>query len=146
MSIIYNHEFDFQDEKENADCNEKCFQKATEQRVSNEMYQTMYKRAELELEASAKVIEELKTHLEDTVALLNVEKGRSRRLQAVNKRLERDIDRITFDQEELYKESEITEHLLESKDKEIESLLAQINLLVQIGTMKEKDPACTLQS
>eukprot|EP00546_Thalassionema_frauenfeldii_P006157 CAMPEP_0178921412 /NCGR_PEP_ID=MMETSP0786-20121207/15548_1 /TAXON_ID=186022 /ORGANISM="Thalassionema frauenfeldii, Strain CCMP 1798" /LENGTH=140 /DNA_ID=CAMNT_0020595591 /DNA_START=100 /DNA_END=522 /DNA_ORIENTATION=+ len=139
-------EFDIRDEKENANCNEKCFQKAMEPRVSNEMYQTMYQRAELELEESAKAIEELKTQLEDTVALLNVEKGRSRRLQAVNKRLERDIDRITFDHEELYKESEISEHLLETKNKEIESLVAQINLLVQIGTMKEKDPACTLKS
>mmetsp|Transcript_13015 Transcript_13015/g.20198 ORF Transcript_13015/g.20198 Transcript_13015/m.20198 type:complete len:156 (+) Transcript_13015:107-574(+) len=134
----FNDIYRLEDEKKNnIENNDR--QEVTDQRFPEGMYERMCKQAEFELEESDEEIEELKKCLDETIALLNVERGRSRHLQAVNKRLERDIDRIAFDEEELRKESELFDHLLESKDKEIESLFSQINLLVQTGTMKEKN-------
>merc|ERR1711920_459077 len=106
---------------------EKPFQRITkteEHGTRDASYKKAYDHVKLELEQHAIEIKELKKKLEETSVLLNKERARSRHLQAVNRRLERDVDRITFDQEELCKESEITDQLLESKDKEIGSLVA----------------------
>eukprot|EP00547_Thalassionema_nitzschioides_P004454 CAMPEP_0194203064 /NCGR_PEP_ID=MMETSP0156-20130528/2950_1 /TAXON_ID=33649 /ORGANISM="Thalassionema nitzschioides, Strain L26-B" /LENGTH=163 /DNA_ID=CAMNT_0038928737 /DNA_START=172 /DNA_END=663 /DNA_ORIENTATION=- len=112
--------------------------KVIDPNVIGGIYERMYEHAKLQLEESATEIEELKNRLEETTTLLNEERGRSRHLRAVNKCLERDIDTMEFDQEKVIKEAQLSQHLLSSRDKEIESLVAQINLLVQIGTIKDK--------
>jgi len=110
-----------------------------ELQVSHDIWEKMYKHVKHELEENTKEIQILKEKLAEMNYLLNTEKGRVRHLNAINKRLERDIDEISFDQEELHRDSIMSRQLLASKDKEIESLVAQINLLIQVGTMRRSD-------
>lgn len=114
-------------------------QEEIELQVSHDIWEKMYEHAKLELEENAKEIHDLKEKLADTNSLLNAERGKVRHLHALNKRLEQDVDQVWFDQEELHRESIMSKQLLASKDKEIESLVAQINLLIQVGTMRRSE-------
>mmetsp|Transcript_22158 Transcript_22158/g.33607 ORF Transcript_22158/g.33607 Transcript_22158/m.33607 type:complete len:247 (+) Transcript_22158:156-896(+) len=124
----------FLDENEQGDRQEEI-----ELQVSHDIWEKMYKHAKLELEENAKEIHNLKEKLVETDSLLNAERGKVRHLHALNKRLERDVDQLWLDQEELKRDSTVSRQLLASKDKEIESLVAQINLLIQVGTMRRID-------
>mmetsp|Transcript_19684 Transcript_19684/g.29209 ORF Transcript_19684/g.29209 Transcript_19684/m.29209 type:complete len:150 (-) Transcript_19684:328-777(-) len=113
--------------------------------ASPEIFKGMYDNAKLKLKESLKEIDNLKEKLAELNALLRSERRKADHSLEINKRLKREIDDICFDEDELLESLAALKQLSLSKDREIETLVAQINLLIQIETFKNQDPSSSTE-
>mmetsp|Transcript_27305 Transcript_27305/g.40312 ORF Transcript_27305/g.40312 Transcript_27305/m.40312 type:complete len:150 (-) Transcript_27305:71-520(-) len=109
-----------------------------ELQVSMKKNMQMYNDTKYKLDGQVEYIDKLKENLTEAENQLNREIGRARYLNALNKNIGKEVDEITLAKVERHKESQRMEELMEAKDKEIESLLAQVNLLMQVTEEKQR--------
>jgi hypothetical protein len=78
----------------------------------------------------------IKRELAEAKRSFNAEKGRTRHIKAVNKAMDKELAKIADERDSLYEKCLDFEELVASKEKCIASLVAQVNLLIQVGSMK----------
>lgn len=78
----------------------------------------------------------IKRELAEAKRSFNAEKGRTRHLKAVNKAMDKELAKIADERDRLYEKCLDFEELVAAKEKCISSLVAQVNLLIQVGSMK----------
>mmetsp|Transcript_5722 Transcript_5722/g.9485 ORF Transcript_5722/g.9485 Transcript_5722/m.9485 type:complete len:296 (+) Transcript_5722:130-1017(+) len=84
-------------------------------------------------------LEDLKEELEDLNYFMGKEQSKAREMKVANCTLQEDLAVMRHDRDKLFEECITMKTLLASRDKDVESLVAQVNLLIQVGTIKRRD-------
>ena len=98
-----------------------------------------YKRLLADYNDQDEDLKEVKDELSVTEYLLSKEKIKRRQMNATHAELKEDFQGLLDDREKLYEECAKMKKLLASRDQDIASLVAQVNLHIQVGTMKLLD-------
>ena len=98
-----------------------------------------YKRLLADYNDQGEDLEEVKDELSAAESLLSKEKTKRRQRDATHAELKEDLQRTLNDREKLYEECAKMKRLLESRDQDIASLVGQVNLLIQVGSMTRSD-------
>ena len=98
-----------------------------------------YKRLLADYNDRGEDLEEVKDELSAAESLLSKEKTKRRQRDATHAELKEDFQGLLDDRGKLYEECAKMKRLLESRDQDIASLVAQANLHIQVGTMKLSD-------
>lgn len=92
------------------------------------------------VDQQAEEIEETKRQMKESVNSLNLERGRARHLEAKNGRVQRDINGSELADEGLTGGEQALQQLLDEKDREINGLMSQVDLLMQVWDEDEWIP------
>ena len=98
-----------------------------------------YKRLLADYNDQGEDLEEVKDELSAAEYLLSKEKTKRLQMDATQAILKEDLQGTLDDCEKLYEQCAKMKRLLESRDQDIASLVGQVNLLIQVGSMTRSD-------
>ena len=80
----------------------------------------------------------LRLELEDTKTLFGSARGEMHKIRMINLELEQELDMVVKERDELQDQCVSLQQKLHKRDKDVEALMAQVNLLIQVSTMKKR--------
>ena len=107
--------------------------------TDSKKWKQQYKSLLADFQDQQEDLEKVKDELSDTQHLLSEEKAQRRQTNAMYADLKEDLRSKIDDREKLYEECVKVKQLLASRDQNIASLVGQVNLLIQVGSMKRSD-------
>jgi hypothetical protein len=84
-------------------------------------------------------VEDLREEVEDANYFLGKEQLKRRDMKVANHELQKEVEGVLHDRDKLFEECLMMKALLTSRDQDIGSLVAQVNLLIQVGTIRRFD-------
>jgi chromosome segregation ATPase len=111
--------------------------------TDSKKWKQQYKSLLADFQDQQEDLEKVKDELSDTQHLLSEEKAQRRQTNAMYADLKEDLRSRIDDREKLYEECVKVKQLLASRDQNIASLVGQVNLLIQVGSMKRSDGEST---
>jgi hypothetical protein len=112
---------------------------AVESEAADDVWKQKYASLLRDYNAQHDEVEDLWEEVEDAKYFLGKTKVKRREMKVANHALEKEVAAMRDDRDKLFEECLMMKALLTSRDQDIESLVAQVNLLIQVGTITRSD-------